>query len=385
MRKISLVSSSRADFGILKNLIIKIQKDKKINLNFYVTGSHLNQKFGNTLKEINKAKIKIKKKIPVKFEAGKDINVTKIISQTINNFSNEFKKNRPEILILLGDRYEIFSVAVAAMSHQIPIAHIHGGEITQGVIDEAIRHSITKMSHIHLVSTKKYYERVRQLGESKKFIFNVGSLGVENIKKMEFRSLAQIKKKFKITQKGFFVITLHPETLKPNDTKKNITILLESLKKFKKKDLIFTLPGADFNYKNIHKEVINFCKKNKNANNFKSLGQTDYLNLCKFADCVIGNSSSGIIEIPSLGVPSLDIGERQLGRVRAKTVIHSSFKKQSIVNSINRSLNLKKKILRKKTKIKNPYEKFGTSNKIINILKSINLKNIIHKSFLDTK
>ena len=184
MRKISVISSSRADYGILKNLIIDLQNEKNIRLNFYLTGANLSYIFGNTIKQIKKDKIKIKKKISIKSNIQKKIDISDAISQGIKKFSKEFKINQPDLLIILGDRYEIFSVAVAAFVQQIPIAHLHGGELTQGVLDDSLRHSITKMSQIHFVSTRTYANRLKQLGENKKFIFNVGSLGVENIKKM---------------------------------------------------------------------------------------------------------------------------------------------------------------------------------------------------------
>ena len=220
MKKITLVSSSRADYGILKNLIIKMQKDKKIDLSFYVTGSHLQKRFGKTVNEIIKDKIKIKKKISVNIRGDKNQNIANAMSIGIKKFSQEFNKNKPDILLILGDRYEIFSVAIAAMLNQIPIAHIHGGESTEGIIDEAIRHSITKMSHLHFVSTKKYFKRLIQLGEKKQNIFFVGSLGVENLRFFDFQPIDKIKKKYKILEKKIFVITFHPETLQ-KDSKKN--------------------------------------------------------------------------------------------------------------------------------------------------------------------
>ena len=383
MRKISVISSSRADYGLLKNLLLKLKKDKSIKLNFYVTGAHLIENFGKTINQIKEDKIKIKKKILINFNNDKHFDVSKAISQGIRNFSIEFEKEKPDILLILGDRYEIFSAAIAAMIYQIPIAHLHGGESTEGAIDESIRHSISKMSHIHFVSTKKYSHRLCQMGENKKTIFDVGSLGVENIKDINLYNIKEIKKKYKINlKKKTFVITLHPETLL-NSSKKNTQILLNSLKRFKDINFVFTMPNADTGYKEINKGITNFCKNNKNSFYFKSLGQRAYFSICKYANCVIGNSSSAIIEAPSLFTPSINIGIRQQGRVSASTVINSKFNEKNLTQDIKKSFNLKKKIKKDKLEFKNPYEKKGTSSNIVRILKSINLDNILIKKFKD--
>ncbi len=383
MRKISLISSSRADYGIMKNLITKLQKDRDVTFNFYATGSLLQNKFGNNLNQIKKDKIKITKKINIDFLSDKNLDVSFVVSTGIKKFTKEFQKNKPDILVILGDRYEIFSVAIAAMINQIPIAHIHGGESTEGIIDEAIRHSITKMSHLHFVSTYKYFKRVIQLGEKRENIFNVGSLGVENVKKMNFFLNSEKKNKFNLNlKKRTFVITLHPETLDKSNVKKNTLILLNALEKFKNTNFIFTMPNAEAGYKEINNQIVKFCRKNKDSVYFKSLGQKNYFAICKQASCIIGNSSSGIIEAPSLLTPSVDIGNRQLGRVRAESVINSSFNVRSIVKSIKRCLKLKN-TKKKHTKFKNPYEKKNTSDQIIKTLKSKKLENILVKNFKD--
>lgn len=385
IKNISIISSTRADYGILRNLIFKLQKDKKINLNFYITGSHLLKNFGSTIKEIKKDKIKIKKKIKLKFSNDTALEISKATTECIKKFANEFYKSKPHLIIILGDRYEIFGVAIAAMFCRIPIAHIHGGESTEGNMDEGIRHAITKISHLHFVSTNKYYNRLVSMGEKKKFIYNVGSLGVENVKSFNFLSKEQLEKKLKLNfKKKIFVITVHPETLKPeSEIKKNILIILKALKKFNDKILIFTKSGADIGYKIIDKEIKNFCKKNKNSFYFKSLGQEVYFSICKIADCVIGNSSSGIIEIPSLSVPTVDIGERQKGRTRGNSVLNTKIDVKSIINSIKKALFIKNLLNNNKFKVINPYEKKNTKTNICKILKKIKTKNILIKSFQD--
>ncbi len=386
MKRISIVSSSRADYGILKYLIVKLQKDSSIKLNFYVTGSHLNSSFGNTVKEIYRDKLKINRKIPMNFGNGKNINVSKVISQGITNFSKIFYKDKSDLIIILGDRYEIFSVAIAAMVCQIPIAHLHGGELTKGAIDESIRHSISKMSHIHFVSTNEYYKRLIQLGEKKEFIFNVGSLGVENLKKIKLLTISEIRNNYNIDfKKNSFIITLHPETLKAKNTKRNISNLLNSLKSFKNYNFVFTMPSAEVGYDIINKKIINFCKKNKNSFYFKSLGQQAYFSFCKNASCVIGNSSSAIIEIPSLLTPSVDIGIRQMGRLRAASVLNTDFSKKKKIQSIKKGLKIKKLIQKKRFKYENPYEKKNTALNIIKKIKTINFNNILTKEFKDLK
>ncbi len=383
--KIALVTGSRSEFYLLKGLILRLQKNKKFKLNLIVTGSHISKFFGSTINDIKKEKIKVNDKVNISIKGDREKDIAKSISIGVKSFSKKFNKFKPDLLIILGDRYEIYSAAIAACINKIPIAHIHGGEKTKGLIDEGIRHSITKLSHLHFVSTKTYFKRVQQLGENKKNIFNVGSLGIEAIKKEKLYLKKQIEKILKIhLNKKNILVTFHPETLENRRTNKNNFIkLLKALKKLKNTTIIFTMPNADVDFKTILKEIKKFVSSHKNAFFFKSLGHKKYFTLCKNVDLMIGNSSSGIIEMPSFRKATVNIGDRQGGRVRAQSVIDVDNDTNKILKSISYSYSKKfKKVLQK---VKNPYDGGKTSYKILKILQKIKLKNIIKKSFFDYK
>lgn len=379
--KICTVTGSRAEFYILKNLIKKFENNRTFKHHLIVTGSHNSQVFGNTINQIKKEKIKIGSKIKILLNNDTELDISKSYAIAVKLFSEEMLRLKPDLLIILGDRYEIFAAAVAACFNRIPIAHIHGGEITEGVIDEALRHSITKMSHIHFVSTKEYHRNLIQLGENPKHIFNIGSLGVENLRKTALLNKKNLEKKLNIKfKKKNILITYHPETINSRQqNKKNLKELFKSLNKLKETSLIFTMPGADVNFKMIVKEIKNFIKFNKNGYFFKSLGDQIYFSLCSEVDLMIGNSSSGIIEMPSLKKPTINLGDRQKGRVTADSVINIDFESKKIKRKINYVYS--KKFSDSLKKIINPYEKKDSSEKIIQVLKKIKLKNILNKKF----
>ena len=381
--KLCTITGSRAEFFLLKNLITKINNEKKLKNNLLVTGSHNSALFGNTIKDIKQSNIKIKAIVNLKIKNDRPIDISKYISEGIKKFSYHFNSIKPDLVIILGDRYEIYTAAIAAYILKIPIAHIYGGETTQGVIDEGIRHSITKLSHIHIVSTNRYLKRVKQLGENPKMIFNVGSLGIEALKKNKALNKKTLEKKLGIKfRKKNLLITFHPETIHDEKTNlKNLKIFLDSLKGLKDTSLIFTAPGADTYYKFIFKQLKNFTKKNTQAYFFKSLGHEKYFSICKNVDLMIGNSSSGIIEMPTLNKWTINLGNRQTGRVKAKSVIDIKFKKIQIKKILNKLLFQKNNSFLKK--IKNPYDNGNSSDKIINIIKKVNLSRICYKKFYD--
>jgi GDP/UDP-N,N'-diacetylbacillosamine 2-epimerase (hydrolysing) len=383
--KICTVTGSRAEFYILKNLIRKLEKNKYFNQHLIVTGSHNLKTFGNTIKEINKEKIKIGSRVIIKLKNDSETGISQSFGEGVKLFSKAFLKIKPDILLILGDRYEIFAAAIAACLNRIPIAHIHGGERTEGAIDEAIRHSITKLSHMHFVSTNEYFRRVEQLGENRRNIFNVGSMGVESLKRIELLSQNELEKKLKIEfSKKNLLITFHPESLKSkNENKKKLTELLNSLKHLPDTTLIFTMPGADANFKMIVKEINQFIKKNKKSYFFKSLGDKLYFSLCKVVDLMIGNSSSGVIEMPSFKKGTINIGERQKGRIKAKSVLNVDFNEKKIRDKIRYSYSKKFNIFLRA--VKNPYDQGKSSEKIIKILKTKDLNNILNKRFIDYK
>lgn len=380
MRKICIVTGSRAEYGLLKNLIKKIKRDKTIKLQIIATCMHLIPKFGLTYKEIIKDGFKIDYKVKMPIPSSNSKNITNATGLGMLGFAKAFSKLKPDLLVVLGDRFEILSASFAALSQNIPIAHIHGGESTVGAIDEAIRHSITKMSTFHFASTKEYKKRIIQLGENPKKVYMVGSLGVERIKKMKFLSKHDLEKKikFKFGKKNILT-TFHPETIGFQSQKKTFKNILLSLRKIKDTTVIFTLPNVDTGSDEIIKMLKNFTRKNKKKFKiFKSMGDELYLSAIKYSDLVLGNSSSGIIEVPSLKVPTINIGDRQQGRIKAKSIINSKSDYLSIKKNIKVALFKKNKL-----NFHNPYESKNTSKKIFEILKKTNIKNIIKKKFND--
>ena len=380
MKKILFISSSRADYGLLRNVILETKKDKKTRIFLLVTGSHLSKNFGSTIKEIEMDGLKrniIKKKILKNNFFEKDI--SNYISKMITSTSNTIDNLKPEKIVILGDRYELIGCAIAAMSHRIPIAHLHGGEVTSGAIDDSIRHSISKLSHLHFPIHDEYKKRLIQLGENPKTIFNYGGLGAYSIKNTKFKSKLNLEKKLGISlNKKIFLITFHPTTLEKNESHYQITNLLSALNKFKNILKIFTSPNFDHENRIINNEILNFTKKDRNAFFYSSLGHLDYISLMKISDVVIGNSSSGVLETPSLGIPTINIGNRQKGRIVPDNVINSKYEKRFVISSIKKALKLNKKRL---IKIGSPFYKKDTPKKISQ--KIISFKCNLKKNFQD--
>ena len=371
MRKICLVTTTRAEYGIMSRLISELNNDKEIDFSLIVTGMHLSEKFGNTWQEIN---VPITKKIDIEIEKSP----AHSMALAIEKFSALFEETKPDILIVLGDRYEAMAIAIAAMLNNIPIAHLYGGETTQGAIDEAIRHSITKMSHIHFTSCEAYRKRVIQLGENPDTVFNVGSLSVENIKKVPLLSKEELEKSLgiKFIEKNILV-TFHPVTLEKGTSKMYIKELIEALKELKNTNIIFTMPNSDAESDEIFQQIYEFEKNSSNVYTYKSLGMVRYLSALKYVDMVVGNSSSGIGEVPSFKIPTINIGNRQQGRIQADSIINCKPIKDDILKAIE--LGYKKDC----SKVKNPDEKEDTLENIIHILKTFNLDNILNKKFYD--
>lgn len=377
------VTGSRADYGLLYFTLNELNNSKKINLKLLVTGSHLSKKHGYTINEIIKDKFKKLKKIDLKLQSKGEKNIAVPMSAGIKKFSEFFLKDRPNLILILGDRYESFAAAIAAYTLKIPIAHIHGGEITEGAYDEAFRHSITKMSQIHFTSTNEYRNRIIQLGENPKSVFNFGAPGVENIKKLNLLSLKSLEKKinFRFTKKNL-LICFHPVTLEDNTSEEHIKNIIYSLDKLKETNLIFTSSNVDTGGSIINNIISDYVKKNNHkAILFSSLGQLKYLSVLKYVDGIIGNSSSGIIEAPSLKTGTINIGDRQLGRVQAKSIINCSNQIDAINISIRKlfSKSYKNKLL----KVINPYEKNNVSKKIMKQILKTDFNNLIKKRFYD--
>ena len=379
-RKICVVTSSRADYGLLKSVISCLDSDPKFNLQLIATGMHLLPKFGNTYKEIETDGFKIDYKIKMLSNSDTAEAIIKSMGKGSINFADVLVKIKPDLIIVLGDRFEILTVVSSALIASIPIAHLHGGESTEGLIDEAIRHSITKMSHLHFVATENYRKKVIQLGEQPNRVFNVGGLGVDRIKNTKLLNKKEIEKilNFKFANKNLLV-TFHPVTLEKNNEERHFKQLLLALKLLKDTNIIFTLPNADKNGQIIIKLIKNFVRKNLNAKSFSSLGQLNYLSCIQFIDGVIGNSSSGLLEIPTFKKGTINIGERQKGRVQASSIINCRPEKRSIESAIKKLYSKKFKLQLRKTI--NPYGNGGATKKIIKIIKNFNLDGILKKEF----
>ena len=383
MRKFSVFSGSRSEYGLLKSLLKKLDTSKNVDLNLIISGSHFLKGYGNTFQEIKNDKIKISKKIYFKGIKMSHKNLSKNALNLISDLSNYLASKRPDALILLGDRYETFIAAVAGVISKIKIIHIHGGELTFGSRDDLYRHAITKMANYHFVSTESYKKRLRQIGENKNNIFKVGALCNDNIKKIKTVNKNSLEK---ILKTNFFdkniLVSIHPDTQSKKRNIIEINKIFKIFSKFKNCKFFFSAPNSDENSEDIIIKIKTFCKKNKNTFYKASFGHELFLKLIKRCDLVIGNSSSGIIEAPLLGTPSINIGDRQKGRVRAVNTYDCKIDQ-------NKMIYLMKKILRNKRKKlnlqKNPYYGNNVSNKIYKILNQINFNNLNHKYFRDIK
>lgn len=381
-KKIFLLTTGRSDYGMLRKLALDIVKEKNFSLKIIVTGAHLSKEHGYTVKEIIKDNFKNIIKVNSNLKDSSKNHTTISISNSIKEFHKIFLKHSPNIAIVLGDRYETFAFSIAANTFGVPIAHLNGGEVTSGAQDDVFRHCITKMSDLHFVANKIYAKRVKQLGEDPSRIFNVGGLSIDKISTKNFYKKKDLEKKLKIKfLKKNLLITYHPETLNNKKNNKNLDILLKCLDKLNDTYLIFTIPNADYGNQKIIKKIKNFVSRKKNAKVFDSLGHITYYSVIRQVDAMVGNSSSGLSEAPFLKKATLNLGNRQEGRIQAKSVINCQFK----ISEINKGLKklYSKKFIDLAKKARSPYGKNGVSKKIISILKMTNLKNIKYKKFYD--
>ncbi len=380
-RKICVVTGTRAEYGILYPLIKKISTHKELELQLIVTGMHLSPEFGLTYKEIEKDFI-INKKVEMLLSSDTAIGISKSMGLAQISFSECYEELKPDIVVVLGDRYEIFSCVSTAMIFNIPIAHIHGGETTQGAYDESIRHCITKMSHLHFTSTEDYKNRVIQLGENPNRVFNVGALGVENIKHLPSMTKEKFENSidFKLNNKNILV-TFHPVTLENNTAQEQFQEILNALDSLNDTSIIFTKANSDTNGRVINKMIDQYVSNKKNSVAFTSLGMERYLCALQHIDAVVGNSSSGLLEAPSFKIPTINVGDRQKGRIQASSVVNCEPNENSILKALDIIYSSSFQNNLKNTK--NPYEGYETSNNIITTLLETNLDTIIKKSFWD--
>ncbi|WP_108063713.1 UDP-N-acetylglucosamine 2-epimerase [Poseidonibacter lekithochrous] len=384
MKKICVVTGTRAEYGLLYWLMKGIELDSELKLQVIATGMHLSPEFGLTYKEIEKD-FNINKKIEMLLSSDTSVGISKSMGLAQISFSESFDELKPDIIVLLGDRYEIFSAASAAMIANIPIAHLHGGETTEGAFDESIRHSITKMSHLHFTAAEEYKNRVIQLGEEPSRVFNVGGLGIENIKKLKLLNKEEFEKSinFKLNKKNVLV-TYHPVTLEDTTAKEQFQELLNFLDELEDITIIFTKANSDTNGRIINKMIDNYVINNSNKSIcFISLGQIRYLSALQYIDVILGNSSSGLIEAPSFNLGTINIGDRQKGRLKAESVIDCTANKKNIQKAFYKLFSKEFQSLLQN--VKNPYGNGCASKEIIEVIKNVNLDNILKKSFYQLK
>ena len=382
MKKICVVTGSRAEYGLLRWVMEGILKSPFLELQLVVTGMHLSPEFGLTYTEIEGDGFHIDRKVEMLLSSDTPVGLSKSMGVGMIGFADALSEVKPDLLLVLGDRYEIFAAVSAAMVARIPVAHLHGGETTEGAFDEAIRHSITKMSHFHFVAAEEYRKRVIQLGEHPERVFQIGGLGVDNILKMKLleREELEVALGFEFREKNL-LITFHPVTLEHGTSVGQMDELLSALEKLDDTLLIITMPNSDTDGRVLFKMIEEFVVKHPHAKSFISLGQLRYLSCIKNVDGVIGNSSSGLAEVPSFKKATINIGDRQRGRLKAESIIDCEPNKKSINNAIHKlySSEFKEKL----DTVENPYGSGGASEAIVNKLESVSLDGILKKTFYD--
>lgn len=381
--KVCFITGSRAEYGLLRPLIDELLADKYFEVQLIITGMHISPEFGLTHKEISLEGLSNVEKIEILLSSDSPVGVSKAMGLAQISFSETYQRFKPDLIMGLGDRFELFSAVSAALVARIPVAHLHGGELTSGAYDDSFRHSITKMSHLHFTSTEVYRNRVIQLGEHPKTVFNVGALGLDNIKKIKLLSKKELEKALNFPlDKPYFVVTFHPVTLEKQASEKQINELLFALDEFKSYKIIFTKANADNDGRIINNLIDEYVAKNKNwAAAYFSLGQLKYLSALEYSSMMIGNSSSGIIEMPFFKKPTINIGDRQKGRILDESIIQCKPIKESVISAIKKGLS--KEFLEKCKLQPNIFGDGRTSAKIKKTLKVVNVQSLIKKEFYD--
>ena len=380
--KICVITGSRADYGLLHFVMHGIKNDPVLTLQIIATGMHLSPTFGHTFKEIETDGFEIDYKVDMLSDVDDGYSIAESMGQGLIGFAKALNELNPDMVLVLGDRFEIFSAVAAALVAKIPVAHIHGGEVTIGAFDDAMRHSITKMSHLHFVATKSYRNRVLQLGEDPKKVFLVGGLGVDAIKQVKLLARKELERSLNLEfGPRSLLITFHPATLDETKAELQIEQLLLALKDLTSTTLIFTAPNADTGGHSILRLIEDFVNTNSNAYLFESLGQLRYLSCLAQVDGVVGNSSSGLTEVPSFKKGTINIGDRQTGRELADSVINCDPNRLAINQALEKlySSNFQETLL----KTINPYGEGGASREIVRILKETPLQGITKKAFYD--
>ncbi|WP_300172985.1 UDP-N-acetylglucosamine 2-epimerase [uncultured Aliivibrio sp.] len=386
MRKIAIFTGTRAEYGLLYWIIKGIAESEQVELQLYVGGMHLSPEFGKTVQQIENDGFPIAERLEFLLSSDTAVGITKSMGLALISAADAFERTKPDLLVVLGDRFESMAICQAAMVAQIPIAHIHGGETTEGLIDEAVRHSITKMSHLHFTATEEYRQRVIQLGEQPDKVYNVGAPGIDSIKRLNLLSLNALSDSidFDIVSSPYMVVTYHPVTLSKDGAVTALKNLLSSLRDYPKHKFIITYPNAD-THGRVLIELLDEFKKEfpDRVLLVQSLGQLRYLSALQYCDLVIGNSSSGLIEVPTFKVPTVNIGNRQKGRIAGDTVIHCKGDENSILSSIQLALSAEFKQQCDLTN--NPYGSGEASDRILDVILNVELENLIYKKFYDIK
>ncbi len=382
MRKVCVVTGTRAEYGLLRWVMQGIKDDPELTLQIIATGMHLSPEFGLTYREIEKDGFLIDRKVEMLTSSDTPVGIAKSMGLGMIGFADALNELRPDIIVVLGDRFEIFAAVAAALVARIPVAHLHGGEATEGLIDEAVRHSITKMSQLHFVAAEEYRRRVIQLGEQPEHVYLVGGLGIDNIRRLKLldRAALETSLDFKLGQKNL-LITFHPVTLETESAVVQMEELLSVLAALVDTQLIFTLPNADTDGRALIKMVEHFVAQYSNARAYTSLGQLLYLSCLAKMDGVVGNSSSGLAEAPSFKKGTVNIGDRQRGRLHAASVINCEPTRQSIAAALCKlySSDFQAGL----SQVCNPYGEGGASEKVVTLIKSVGLDNLIKKRFYD--
>ena len=386
MKKIAVFTGTRAEYGLLYWIIKGIAEADQAELLLYVGGMHLSPEFGKTIKQIEADNFTITDKLEFLLSSDTPVGIAKSMGLALIGAADILDRTKPDLLIVLGDRFESMAICQAAMVAQIPIAHIHGGETTEGLIDEAVRHSITKMSHLHFTATEEYRQRVIQLGEKPSNVFNVGAPGIDSIKALNLLSREELSTSidFDVTKTPYMVVTYHPVTLSCDGAVEDLKQLLIALREYPDHKFLVTYPNADTH----GRALIPFLESFKDELQgrvllIQSLGQLRYLSALKHCDLVIGNSSSGLIEAPTFKIPTINIGNRQKGRLAGDTVINCDGDKNSILRAITESLS--KSFKEKCSYSSNPYGEGDSSKNILSTIFTTDLDGLVFKSFFDIK
>ena len=387
MQKVCIVTGSRAEYGLLRALLFKLRDDEDISLQLVVTGSHLSGAFGNTYHEIENDGFEISARIGIPLEGDSKTEMAKATGFALSAFTDYFENSRPDLLVVLGDRYEIFAATAAATILGIAVAHISGGDVTEGALDDTFRHCITKMSLLHFPGCKQSAERLIQLGENPSRVFNVGEPGVENcfsvmpIRRSELQSCLG----FDITQKSYAIVTFHPATMEDNSAEAQVCELISALENFPNMNFIITKANADSGGRAINQIWDKQANAHSNWLVVSSLGVERYISAMKYAEMIIGNSSSGIVEAPAMKKPSINIGNRQRGRMMAESVICCEPQAEEITCAIKRALSPEFKTAA--ANVVNPFGDEQTSQRIFDVIKNFltDGPHNIKKEFYDFK